>query len=316
MSSFIAGRQESSTITPHQKFEGHTDWVTGVILATDATSRSVRPVIVACSRAPRDFVNDTLHLSAQHRPNPRSSLLHRSTLRNHFLSLFRPTHPRVVEVPCQLRISSAEIFMPISRPTRKNSTASSSYHSNSTVTMHSSDEKLQATGCDDHNAYMWDISAIDDLLSDKRDKSLLAIDATPRPVRQPTMGFPRVLRDFINDTLHLPAQHRPHPRSSPSHRSTFRNRFLTLFRPTHPRVVEATCQHRHRNASARRQGPFPRLTVAQQSSGAAQTQPSSQPHAAVRTSTAPPVATNTRSNTNPHATIKHAGRWARFRHFI
>ncbi|KAG2039561.1 quinon protein alcohol dehydrogenase-like superfamily [Suillus americanus] len=53
----------------------------------------------------------------------------------------------------------------------------------------------------------------------------------------------------------------------------------------------------------------PNSTVTQQISGGAQTQSSSQPHAAVSTSNTPPIAT---SNTNPHATIKHAGRWARF----
>lgn len=83
---------------------------------------------------------------------------------------------------------------------------------------------------------------------------------------------------------------------------------------------------KRRNASAReRRTPIlknptagssrhPNSTVTQNSS---QTQSSSQPHAAVSTSTAaPPVDANKTSNTNPHATIQHAGRWARFWLFI
>ncbi|KAG2740990.1 WD40 repeat-like protein [Suillus brevipes Sb2] len=85
---------------------------------------------------------------------------------------------------------------------------------------------------------------------------------------------------------------------------------------------------KRRNASAReRRKPImqrptasssrpPNTTVAQQSSDAAQTQSSSQANAAVSTSTTPPVAANTTSNTNPHVTIKHAGRWARFWLFV
>jgi hypothetical protein len=71
----------------------------------------------------------------------------------------------------------------------------------------------------------------------------------------------------------------------------------------------------HEKATASSPRPA-NTTVAQQSSGAAQTQPSSQAHAAVSTSTTPTVVANTTSNTNPHATIKHAGRWARFWLFI
>jgi len=55
----------------------------------------------------------------------------------------------------------------------------------------SADGKLLATSCDEKNAYTWDISAIvkeaclDELLLDQHDKSVLAADATRRPVRQP-----------------------------------------------------------------------------------------------------------------------------------
>jgi hypothetical protein len=108
------------------------------------------------------------------------------------------------------------------------------------------------------------------------------------------------------------------------------NAYVTLSFPDVPfRLILRIPPHiTQRNASAReRRRPImkrptasssrpPNTTVAQQSSGAAQSQSSSQAHAAVSTSTAPPVVANTTSNTNPHATIKHAGRWARFWLFI
>ncbi|KAG2070650.1 hypothetical protein BDR04DRAFT_590282 [Suillus decipiens] len=142
------------------------------------------------------------------------------------------------------------------------------------------------------------------------------------------MGFRRVLQDFINDTFHLSAQHCS-PRSSPSHKSTLHNRFVSLFRARHPKpeVVEvptSRCFRRMRPGDEilSRKDPIasssrpPNSTITQQSSGAAQIQPSSQPQIAVPIFTAPPVVADTPSNTNPHTTIKHAGRWARCRHFI
>ncbi|KAG1865562.1 hypothetical protein DFJ58DRAFT_168336 [Suillus subalutaceus] len=242
----------------------------------------------------------------------------------------------------------------------------------------SADGKLLATGCDDHNAYIWDISAIlkeaglDDLLLDQRDKSLLATDATPHPVRQSIMESSLVPRGFLEDTpnrAHLSVQHRPRPLSLPSRRNTLRGRFLTLFRPIHPdsdahdapprprpfhlvrnhlsgksggadielhkrppRVVEVSCRPNRypllRNDSAReRRRPIwenpaasssrpPNSTITQKFSGPAHTQSSSQLHAAVSTTTAPPIVANTTSNTNRHATTTNAGRWARFWHFI
>lgn len=174
-------------ITPYQKFEGHTDSVTGAIyldqrsqeslLATDATPRSVRPVTVAFFRTPRDFVNDTLHLPIQRPSHPQSSPPHRSALRNRLLSLFRPRHPelKVVHVSCPPRRGNPSAGEMQRRIIRKNSTAGSSCPSNSTVMLHSSDGTSLATGRDGHNAYMWDTSAIDDLLLEKHDKSLLAV---------------------------------------------------------------------------------------------------------------------------------------------
>ncbi|KAG2045337.1 WD40-repeat-containing domain protein [Suillus americanus] len=242
------------------------------------------------------------------------------------------------------------------------------------------DGKLLATGCFDNNAYISDVTAIlnraglEDLL-DQPDKSVLAVDVTRRPVRQPIKVLNRVPRGFFDDSpnrAHLFVQPRIHPLSSPSRRSTFRSRFLFLFRPINPdahdtpfrprpfhwvrnrlsgkpshrgvniellerppAIVDVSlCQAKRRNASAReRQRPIPTRrptgtnatagssrhpnnTVMQQSSGAAQTQSSSQLRATISTSTAPPVVSNTTSKTNPHATIKHAGRWARFWLFI
>ncbi|KAG1836368.1 hypothetical protein DFJ58DRAFT_749823 [Suillus subalutaceus] len=228
-----------------------------------------------------------------------------------------------------------------------------------TVVSFSADGKLLATGCDDKNAYTWDVSAIvkeaglSYLLLDKPDESLLAADATRRPVRQP-----------IKVANWSSAPHHLHSRSSPSHGSTLRSRFLSLFRtihynvhdtPSRPRpfhwvrnrlfakpsgadielhehpsaVIDVPCaKGKRRNASARERRrlilkiptagslPPPNSTVTQQSSGTAQTQSSSQPHAAISTSTSPPVVATTTSNTNSHAMIRHPGRWARFWLFI
>ncbi|KAG2065775.1 WD40 repeat-like protein [Suillus decipiens] len=68
----------------------------------------------------------------------------------------------------------------------------------------SEDEKLLSTGCYDENAYTWDVSAIveeaglDDLLLDQRDKSLLAADATRRPVRRPIKVSNQVPQGFFD----------------------------------------------------------------------------------------------------------------------
>jgi hypothetical protein len=97
----------------------------------------------------------------------------------------------------------------------------------------------------------------------------------------------------------------------------------------HPSAAVANVPYakgKRRNASAREKRrilkiptaailPPPNNTVAQQPSGATQTQSSSQPHASVSNST-PPLVAHSTSNTNPHATIKHAGRWTRFWLFI
>ncbi|KAG2740984.1 WD40 repeat-like protein [Suillus brevipes Sb2] len=231
----------------------------------------------------------------------------------------------------------------------------------------SADGKLLATGCDDNNAYTWDVYAIlteaglDDLLLDQPNKSLLVADATRRPVRQPIKVSPRIPRGFFDDTPHPSA--RLHSLSSPSHRS-LRSRLLSLFRPTHadthdtpsrPRpfhwvrnrlsarpsgadielherpsaeVSVPYAKGKRRNASAReRRKPImkrptassshpPNTTVAQQSSGTAQAQSSSQTQAqaAIPTSSTTQEAIN--SSANPQATIKHAGRWIRFWLFI
>ncbi|KAG2070646.1 WD40 repeat-like protein [Suillus decipiens] len=105
----------------------------------------------------------------------------------------------------------------------------------------SSDGKLLATGCFDRNAYMWDVIAIlneaglDDLL-DKPDKSLPAAGATrPKAVRQSIKVPNRIPQGFFNDIPNR-AQLPRHPLSLPSHRHrrTFRSRFLSFFRLTHP----------------------------------------------------------------------------------
>ncbi|KIK38237.1 hypothetical protein CY34DRAFT_809581 [Suillus luteus UH-Slu-Lm8-n1] len=96
----------------------------------------------------------------------------------------------------------------------------------------SADGKLLSTGCDDGNAYTWDVSAIlkeaglDELLLDQPDKSLFAADAARHPIRQPIKVSPRIPRGFFDDTPYLSAR----PNSLLSHRS-LHSRLLSLFRP-------------------------------------------------------------------------------------
>ncbi|KAG1865544.1 hypothetical protein DFJ58DRAFT_743344 [Suillus subalutaceus] len=202
--------------------------------------------------------------------------------------------------------------------------------------------KLLATGCYDKNAYTWNVSAIlkeaglDDLLLDKPDKSLLAADATRRPVRQPIKISPQVPRGFFDDTSNRAHLSGPHSLSSPSHRSTLLSRFLSYSAPytpihtiRHPDLAlsigfetvslpDKAAQISSYTSVPQQQltSRMPRgnVTVTQQSSGTAQAQSSSQSHAAV--STVPPVVSNTTSSTPPHVTIKYPARWTRFWLFI
>ncbi|KAG2060735.1 WD40 repeat-like protein [Suillus hirtellus] len=114
----------------------------------------------------------------------------------------------------------------------------------------SADGKL-VTGCDDKNAYTWDILAIvkeaglEELLLDK---SILAADATRRPIRQPiTVPQRRMHQGFFDDLpdrAHVSARPRLHPRSWGSHVSTLGSRFSSLFRPTHSDTHDASSRPR------------------------------------------------------------------------
>ncbi|KAG1837780.1 WD40-repeat-containing domain protein [Suillus subalutaceus] len=209
----------------------------------------------------------------------------------------------------------------------------------------SADGTLLATGCDDKNAYTWDVSAIvkgaglDELLLDQHDKSLLVADATQHPVRQPIKVSNRVPQGFFDDTPHRArSSARLDPNNTPSRPRIFhwvRNLFSARLsnaeielRERGSAVVDVPyAKGKRRNASARERRMIiiplkskkpaastscrPNNNTTQQSTGAA-AQTSLQTQAAVSTSsTALPVA-NTTLHTNPNATMKNVGRWTRF----
>ncbi|KAG1869022.1 hypothetical protein DFJ58DRAFT_766662, partial [Suillus subalutaceus] len=187
-------------------------------------------------------------------------------------------------------------------------------------------------------------AGLDELLLDQHDKSVLAADATRRPVRQPIKVSNRISQGFFDGTphrVHSFAQLDLH--DAPSRPNIFIG--LEIF--SLPDSVEQTSScasvaqrsstfhiARHNvNASAReKRGPTiplkskkPAASISEsrppnsnviQSSGAAEPQSSSQPHIVASTSTAHPVVANTTSSTNLHATMKHAGRWTRFWLFV
>ncbi|KAG2034538.1 WD40-repeat-containing domain protein [Suillus americanus] len=200
----------------------------------------------------------------------------------------------------------------------------------------SADGTLLTTGCDDKNAYTWDVSAIvkgaglDELLLDQRDKSPLAADATRHPVRQPIKVSNRVPQGFFDNSPHRArSSARLDPHNTPSRPRVFhwvRNilsaRLSSAEIELHEHgsaVVDVPyAKGKRRNASARERRmmiiPLKSKKPAastQQSTGVA-SQTSSQTQAAVSTSfTALPVA-NTTLHTNPNATMKNVGRWTRF----
>ncbi|KAG1895487.1 uncharacterized protein F5891DRAFT_669043 [Suillus fuscotomentosus] len=184
------------------------------------------------------------------------------------------------------------------------------------------------------------------------DKPVLAADTTPHPVCQPIIvPQRRVPHDFFDDIPHQ-AHHALHASTlrdwffslfRPIHPDTGHDtssrpcpfhwvRSRLSGRPTgedielseRPSAVVDVpyAKGKHRNASARERqmkiiplkpgnpaaGPScpPNSNTTQHSNGASQAQ------AAVSTASAPPVVTNTTPNTNPHVTIRHAGRWTRF----
>ncbi|KAG1814504.1 WD40-repeat-containing domain protein [Suillus variegatus] len=143
------------------------------------------------------------------------------------------------------------------------------------------------------------------------------------------------LRDRFSSLFHSDA-HDTSSRPHPFH--WVRNHLSASGRPSgkdiepheRPSVVDVShCQAQRRYASAHeRRRPIiplkskkptsrpPNSNTIQQSSGTTQAQSSSKSHAAVPTSAIPSVVTNTPSNTNPHATMRHVGRWTRFWLFI
>ncbi|KAG1869046.1 hypothetical protein DFJ58DRAFT_766841 [Suillus subalutaceus] len=179
-------------------------------------------------------------------------------------------------------------------------------------------------------------AGLDELLLDQRDNSLLAADATRRPVRQPIKVANRVPQGFFDDT-----PHRAHPSArldlhdTPSRprifhwvRNIFSDKSSGAEIERHSAVDVPYAKGKRRNASAREKRMVviplkpknpaastsrPPNSNATQSSGAAQPQSFLQPQAAVSTSSTTPLAvTNTTPNTNPHITITHPGRWTRF----
>ncbi|KAG2087203.1 uncharacterized protein F5147DRAFT_728154, partial [Suillus discolor] len=210
----------------------------------------------------------------------------------------------------------------------------------------SADGKLLATGCFDRNAYTWDIcrilneAGLSELLLDKQ-----VLARVPHgffddlPVRAHVSQHPQswashvsTLRDRVSSLFHTDSHDtssRPRPfhwvRSRLSGRPTGEDIELRE-RPS--AVVDVPyAKGKRRNACARERRmkiiPLkpgnsaaglsrpPNSNTTQHSNGASQAQ-SSQAQVAVSTATAPPVVTNTTPNTNPHVTIKHAGRWTRF----
>lgn len=206
----------------------------------------------------------------------------------------------------------------------------------------SADGKLLTTSCNDDNAYTWDVcmivkeAGLDDLLSDN---SVLAANATRRPVQSIKVSH-QVPRGFFDGDPRSPnrahSSARRAPRDLPSRLRLFhwarnllsgRQSGVPIEQHEHrPAVVNVPyAKGKHRNASAReKRRPIPKKAVAsrprppncnatQQSSSATQTQPSSKPqHAIPTSSTTPVVVPTTASSTNPHVTIKNAGRWTRF----
>ncbi|KAG1869018.1 hypothetical protein DFJ58DRAFT_766644, partial [Suillus subalutaceus] len=186
-------------------------------------------------------------------------------------------------------------------------------------------------------------AGLDELLLDQRDRSILAADATQHPVRQPIKVSNRVPQGFFDGTPHRAhSSARLDPHNTPSRRSIFywaRNIFsagpsraeIELHERGSAVADVPYAKGKRRNASAREKRMIiiplkskntaastscPSNSNATQSSGAAQAQSSSQLHATASTSAAHPVVANTTSSTNPHATIKHVGRWTRFWLFI
>ncbi|KAG1869021.1 hypothetical protein DFJ58DRAFT_766650 [Suillus subalutaceus] len=186
-------------------------------------------------------------------------------------------------------------------------------------------------------------AGLDELLLDQHDNSLLAADATRRPVRQPIKVSNRISQGFFDGTPHRAhSSGRLNPSDTSSRPSIFdwaRNLFsagpssaeIELHERGSAVADVPYAKGKRRNASAREKRmiiiPLKSKNTAAstsrapnsnatQSSGAAQAQSSSQLHATASASTAHPVVANTTSSTNPHATIKHAGRWTRFWLFL
>ncbi|KAG1851853.1 hypothetical protein DFJ58DRAFT_746204 [Suillus subalutaceus] len=214
----------------------------------------------------------------------------------------------------------------------------------------SADGKLLATGCEDKNAYAWDVAAIlreaglDNLLSDpKANKSALHANTTRRPVqRRPPYRAPQGFFDGVPpDRSYFSARSRHHSSALPG--STL---FRRLFRrspsnghdssPSSPlQWAQALLKRRGQSCEGTElQGCSPAVIKvpyakgkrpnATQQSGTAtpsQTHPSSQPQPAVsNSSTAPAVGDNTAATTStpshPDVMFIQAGFWARFWLFI
>lgn len=213
----------------------------------------------------------------------------------------------------------------------------------------SADGKLLATGCDDQNTYTWDVHAIvrkagldDLLLSQRSDEKLVHMaSATRRPVQLlETNRVPRGFFDGQPHHAHLSARPDAHDTSSKPRLFHWVQKFLPTrpngaqIEPCDPVVDVPYAKGKRRNASAReKRKPIPKKYTASSSrppnsndthhsSNTAHVQSSSRPQAQATVSaspTAPAIAVNsgaTTSSTNPHAMIKHAGRWTRFWLFI
>ncbi|KAG1784662.1 uncharacterized protein HD556DRAFT_1451548 [Suillus plorans] len=167
------------------------------------------------------------------------------------------------------------------------------------------------------------------------DKSLLIVDATRRPVRQPIKLSNRVPQGFLNGTPHRAHSSGRLDMLAQSRivywaQNPFSSRPGSAARKCRSAVVHIPFAKGNRNASAReKRSLIPKMAVAsssrpsnsnvtQQSSGKAQVQSSSQPQGAqaISMSSLTPTVVATfearASSTDPHVTIKHAGRWIRF----